>query len=268
MSTEPFSAFKFDGVLGLGLDALALHPEFNFFGQMARGGHVAPIFSVFLSRDDRVRSEISFGGHNTARMLEPMNWVPVASPEKGYWQIRLQGVRIGSEDTDICSQGDCVAIVDTGTSLLGVPRSDGQAIHKRLARRVPQETSADVDCRTVPGPTLSFDLGHFTIELDAADYSRPASMQVRSEVVCRASMLPVDMPLLGPKVFLWGEPVLQKYYTAYDSANKRVGFATARHMDMPADAAATLLVSVNGAGAVDKASSIPEDTSFLATRSH
>lgn len=228
MSTEPFSAFKFDGVLGLGLDALALHPEFNFFGQMAQNGRIEPIFGVYLANDDTTHSEISFGGHNEEHITGPLRWIPVASPEKGYWQIPVKGVRVGSQDTNLCNQGDCIAIVDTGTSLLGVPRSSVKELHSRLARRLPSKKPADVDCRTLPGPALTFDLGDFTIELEAADYTRPAAMHVRSEVICRASMLPVEMPLLGPKVFLLGEPILKKYYSAYDAAKQRIGFAVAK----------------------------------------
>lgn len=51
--------------------------------------------------------------------------------------------------------------------------------------------------------------------------------------VCRASLLPIEMPHLGPKVFVWGEPVLKKYYTTYDLEGERVGFAKAVHGSVP-----------------------------------
>ena len=48
MSDQPFSLFQFDGILGLGLEALSLGPGFSFFQQMA-----LPVqrFSVFLGAD-------------------------------------------------------------------------------------------------------------------------------------------------------------------------------------------------------------------------
>jgi hypothetical protein len=237
MTAEPFNSFGFDGVLGLGLEALALHPEFNFFGQASRGGRMESIFSVFLASDADDRSEITLGGHNHPRMGGALTWVPVVAPEKGYWQINVRSVRVGNEDTGLCSEG-CLAIVDTGTSMLGVPRSSSKSLHVKLAREVPLDSPPDVDCRAVDGPAMTFDLGDFSIELTAADYSRPAAMHVPSEgkahVICRASLLPVEMPLLGPQVFILGEPVLRKYYTAYDTQRKRVAFTrAATHKDSP-----------------------------------
>lgn len=231
MSSEPFSQFQFDGVLGLGLEALALHPEFNVLGQMTRRGRISPVFGVYLAHGDDHLSEIMFGGHNTDRVSEPFKWTSVANPEKGYWQVRIYSITIGDEKLDLCDVEGCVGIVDTGTSLLGIPKAAQQVIHLRLARRMPQGLPEDTDCRAVPGPNITISLGDVSVELEAADYTRPAAMQVRSEAkgnpepICRASLLPVDMPQLGPKVFLLGEPVLRKYYTMYDSERQRIGFA-------------------------------------------
>lgn len=236
MSAEPFSHFQFDGVLGLGLEALALDPEFNFFSQMTRGGRVAPVFAVFLAPgDDAGSNEIAFGGHNEARAAGPLHWVSVASPEKGYWQVSIKHVYVGPQNLELCNAGDCVAILDTGMSSLGVPQKTAPSIHVQLARPVPPESPADVDCRTVPGLTLTFDLGGFSIELEPSDYSRPAAMHIpRNDLagvdpylICRASLIPLDLPSLGPNAFLLGEPVLQKYYTAYDTHRKRIGFSRA-----------------------------------------
>lgn len=233
MTTEPFVSFGFDGVLGLGLEALALHPEFNFFGQMMRAKDLPPIFGVYLSREDDVLSEIAFGGYDQARVREPLQWVPVTSKEQGYWQIKVQGIRVGDEDLDLCSAGDCTAIMDTGTSLLGVPREGVQEMNWKLARLLGDKGTVqeDFDCRQHPGPPLVFDLGGFSITLGHEEYSRPAGLtffnnETQSEqVLCRASLLPVSMPAIGPKVFLMGEPVLRTYYTAYDAREQRIGFA-------------------------------------------
>lgn len=236
MSTEPFKYFVFDGVIGLGLEGLALDPEFSFFGQLTRHSSFAPIFGVFLAASESGdTSEITFGGHNEARAASSLQWVPVVSPSKGYWQVSIESIRIGSEQLDICNAGDCVAVLDTGMSSLGVPQTSSPAFHLKLARPVPAGNPADVDCRAIPGPTLTFDFGSFSIELEASDYSRPAAMLVPRKdssgadphVICRASLIPLDLQVLGSNAFLLGEPVLQKYYTAYDTHKQRIGFASA-----------------------------------------
>lgn len=234
LTEEPFSAFDFDGVLGLGLDTLALDPEFSFFGQMVKlNSKMQPQFGVFVSRDDSVASEISFGGHDTRRMSAELQWASIFKPELGYWQMQVKQVLVGDEPLDLCEEGDCIAIADTGTSLLGVPKQIVQHVHWLLARKVPDNPS-EVDCRDHPGPEIVFDLGDLKVHLTPEEYSRPAGLRVinnstnETQLICRASLLPVEEgPSLGPKVFILGEPVLRKYYTAYDWREKRIGFAPA-----------------------------------------
>ncbi|CAE8643517.1 unnamed protein product [Polarella glacialis] len=240
MSAEPFTAFGFDGVLGLGLDSLALHPEFHLFGQLANGSALQPIFGVFLARHQGVGSEVTFGGHNEYRAQGPLGWVPVTSPQLGHWRVQILRVYAGTKALPLCEDGECHAIVDTGTSILGAPSKAMRSLLSMTARRMPTETepsqqaSESQDCRRVPGPPLIFELANgVSLVLEAEEYSRPAPSQITSSAtkqkfsICRASILPVDMPALGSKVFLFGEPVLQKYYTAFDYGGQRVGFALA-----------------------------------------
>lgn len=239
MTSEPFGAFEFDGVLGLGLESLALDPEFSFFGQMSKlNPNMDPRFGVFVSQSDDIPSEISFGGHDARRMSSELKWAPVLQPELGYWQMKVHGITVGGEPLELCEAGDCVAIADTGTSLLGVPKQASQHMHWLLARTVPENPS-EMDCRTHPGPDIVFDLGDVQVTLGPEDYSRPAGLRVvnqtsnETQFICRASLLPVDDgPSLGPKAFILGEPVLRKYYTTYDWHDKQVGFALALHSSL------------------------------------
>jgi len=239
MTEEPFRTFHFDGVLGLGLDSLAVDPEFSFFGQMEKLNNLTEAsFGYFLSRTDDLPSEISFGGYDQRRLASEMQWAPVLKPELGFWQVQIRGITVGGEALPFCEAGDCVAIADTGTSLIGAPRAIGQRLHWLLARKVPDNPS-EIDCRTFPGPDFVFDLGDgVEITVGAEDYSRATAMKVMqsktntSQVVCRASLLPVDEDeVLGPKAFILGEPVLRKYYTTYDWRQQRIGWALAKQPD-------------------------------------
>lgn len=133
MSDQPFSLFHFDGILGLGLEALSLGPGFSFFQQMQ-----LPVqrFSVFLARTDQGQSSISFGGHDESKAASGFSWVPVAKPELGYWQVQVHQVRIGDEVLEECRDGGCRAILDTGTSLLGAPRQAIKTLQSLLSRNV------------------------------------------------------------------------------------------------------------------------------------
>jgi len=234
MTEDPFSAFEFDGVLGLGLEALALDPEFSFMGQIMRLNTLMDAsFGVFVSNRDDVASEITFGGHDPRRVSDELQWASVHKPELGYWLLKIRGIKVGGEPLELCESGDCVAIADTGTSLLGVPKNAAQHVHWLLARNVDGNPD-ELDCRGHQGPEIEFDLGDFVVTLGAEEYSRPAGLRVvtnatnETQFICRAQLLPVDEgAALGDKAFILGEPVLRKYYTAYDWGKSRIGFAHA-----------------------------------------
>eukprot|EP00434_Breviolum_minutum_P027213 symbB.v1.2.024068.t1/scaffold2253.1/size89778/1 len=133
MTEEPFHAFAFDGVLGLGLDSLALAPEFSFFGMMAKQVALEESnFGVFLADSDDEISEISFGGISHDKITSALTWAKVASPELGYWQVQVTSIRIGNRTLDYCNDGQCRAVVDTGTSLLAVPEDFAEQLQQEL----------------------------------------------------------------------------------------------------------------------------------------
>jgi len=173
-------------------------------------------------------------------------WAPVALPELGYWQVRINRVRVGNKTLDLCNDGECRAVVDTGTSLLAVPVDFAEGLDEELTdslRDPPSSRERGVDCRDVEGALLHFDLDGFTLTLTAGDYARQAVMRDESitesgtraagqpqGTQCRPTLMPIEMPApIGPKLFIWGEPVLRKYYTVYDLAEKRIGFGLAAH---------------------------------------
>jgi len=208
-----------------------------------------PQFSVFLSRQEDGESMITFGGIDKQRVSSDIKWTPVALSELGYWLVQIKEVRIGETVLEDCADGTCRAILDTGTSLLGVPRQTARSMHRLLARPVPSEGKdlSEIDCRQVPGLPIDFHLGDGTVvSLPVEDYSRPAPLNMTtpnngSSLVCRSLLLPTDMPApVGPKVFIWGEPVLRRYLTVYDLAEKRVGFALARQTVLPASQARSI----------------------------
>jgi len=251
MTHDPFHSFSFDGVLGLGLDALTLAPEFSFFGQMVAQGRVAKsTFGVFLGDGEDEQSEICFGGYLPER-LHPANkvisWSPVAKPEMGHWQVQINSIRVGNRTLSFCDDGQCRAVVDTGTSLLAVPQDFAADLQDELAahlRDPPSSGQQSIDCMQAEGAVLHFDIEGLTVSLGAGDYARPSVMlkgdadeetgapnaidKKMSEAKCQPTIMPIDMPApIGPKLFIWGEPVLRKYYTVYDLAEKKIGFGLA-----------------------------------------
>lgn len=314
MTHEPFHAFAFDGVLGLGLDGLALAKEFSFFGMMTSQRRLLqPSFGVFLADSDEESSEISFGGHSPDLVRSGLSWAPVAFPELGYWQVAITKLRIGNRTMDFCDDGQCRAVVDTGTSLLAVPKDFADILQDELSGSLLDPEPGDdgeVDCRKAQGALVHFEVGEMTLTLAPGDYARqsihlqdelsaedaesgaeaPAgeephggasgagvhadagaspgtgvehaapsaeetaasagaagAAQSQERVIdwegaprsCKPTLMPIDLPApLGPKLFIWGEPVLRKYYTEYNWQEKKIGFGLAKHMWQEEEAAA------------------------------
>jgi hypothetical protein len=263
MSHEPFSSFAFDGVLGLSLESLAVTPEFSVFATLAKKGHLSHhSFGVFLAEGGEGLSEISFGGHNPERLRGEPVWAPVFDPELGHWQVQITSLRLGERSLDFCSDGQCRAVVDSGTSLLAVPAALAGDLATMLEDNLKDPShgleARGVDCRQAEGLPLHFDVNGFTITLEPGDYTRqalqlaedgstsPASVSPKPTAgepepfarSCWPSLMPIDFPEpLGPKLFIWGEPVMRKYYTIYDLRDRSIGFGLAAHAGPAAGAA-------------------------------
>lgn len=169
MSSQPFKTFRFDGILGLGLNGLAMNKKFSAFETIMGTGLPSSHFGVFLTEgEEGEESEIAMGGIDHRRLLEPLSWAPVAMPELGYWQVPIKEVRIGGQVLDICRDGTCRGVVDTGTSHLGVPAPHDATFAELLTR----EAKDLLDCRLVDAPVVEIDLPDYTLTLHPFNYMR------------------------------------------------------------------------------------------------
>merc|ERR1719183_3262555 len=194
------------------------------------------IFSVFLSDSEMEESEITFGGVKSEHMASDMFWQPVAR-ETGYWQVQIEDITIDNKKQSLCN--DCQVAVDTGTSQLAGPTDVIQDLSKRL--------DVKSDCSNYDKlPDLGFVMGENILNLKPQDYVDKGADG------CEVSLMPLDVPPPNGPLFIFGDPFLRKYYTAYDRENNKVGFATAQHMGQPEEESSALLVALNGPGTVQR----------------
>lgn len=237
MSDQPFKSFKFDGIFGLALDALAIAPEFSFFNRWM--GSVSNTkaslqFGMFIDENkEDGGGEIALGGFNKNRLLTPLQWAPVSRKSNGHWQVEIKEIRIGNVTLDMCQDGSCRGIVDTGTSHLGVPVKHMKQITSSLQTDVEVEAS----CSDVPAPDVHLVLEGLTLSLSPRNYMRPLplprelstpSLKGSTHRTCSPKLMSVNMAApLGPNLFILGEPILQRYYTVYDWSKRNIGFGLA-----------------------------------------
>jgi len=289
MSDRPFEQFNFDGIVGLGLDSLALSKQFSLFELLSAGTELrAPQFGFFLTEhDDGEESELAFGGHNAKRLLEPLSWVPLARPEQGYWQVEVKAVYIDGHKLDLCGNGTCHGILDTGTSHLGVPAAYSSHVTSMLS----QQAGELKDCRLAKAPRVDLELPGFNLTLHPQNYMRrlplpadmlnPMGIKVASnatnltsnstdqnvtktssstalvtnsesqvENYCTPKIWSVNMPaVLGAQTFILGEPILYRYYTVFDWASRRAGFGLAAHGNQALQIAGDVGITGNMLGA-------------------
>jgi len=249
-SNDPFTSFQFDGVLGLALPEMAQGPEFSVMDNLVAGKALRdPVFSVFLSDSDMEASEITFGGQKPEHMASEMFYMPV-SRNTGYWQVEIGDITINNKKQSLCA--GCQVAVDTGTSQLAGPTDVINTLQGKL--------DVKSDCSNFDNlPDLGFVMGEHILNLKPDDYVD------KGPNGCEVSLMQLDVPPPNGPLFVFGDPFLRKYYTTYDRANNRVGFAAARHEGVSSAVSSTLLVSVGSA--VVSEHSFSEDSygaSFLA----
>jgi len=213
MADVPFRAVPYDGMVGLGLDALTFaSPLFSVLRSLAAGSTgLLPQFSFALRGPV---GELSFGapGPEASRARAP-KWFPVARPEDGFWQVRIYAVHVDNRTVEACA-GGCRGIVDTGASRLGVPAG----LVPGLAAVLGASPVAGGGCQ---GPDLHLDLGGMMLTLKAQDYAGPGCGEAR------LVPLALDPPELFAGVFVLGETVLRRYDATFDWAALRIGFSPA-----------------------------------------
>jgi len=214
-TVNPFANYKFDGVLGLALPKMAQGGNFSIFSSLMHGLE-KPLFSVFLSYEDAETSEVTFGAIKPEHNASEFFWVDVHS-KSGWWEVHIDDIVLGKTRQNLCGTVGCRVAVDTGTSELAGPSSLVAALTGKL--------NVDSHCSNFGSlPDLGFILNGRILSLKPTDYVKKTSSY------CSLSLMTLDIDKDDPApLFVFGIPFLQRYYTAYDLQDHRVGFAAARH---------------------------------------
>jgi phytepsin len=140
---EPGIAFlfsKFDGILGMGWDTIAVNGVTPpFYNAVAQGLVTENVFSFWLNRDADASEDGGAGGEIVLGGVDPNHftgehtWLNVT--REGYWQIAMDDVVLGGVSVGQCGRKGCAAIVDTGTSLLAGPTHVVEALNKKIGAK-------------------------------------------------------------------------------------------------------------------------------------
>jgi hypothetical protein len=236
MADVPYEAEPYDGTIGLGLDGMSVSPQFNFLRGLTKNPQATlpGTFGLYLGLDE-ADGEITFGSHNANKISNPLEWVAIAEPGEGRWQVAISAIRIGNTTLKACNDGGCRAAIDLTASLLSVPSQLSHSMEESLESLFMPSGYGD-GCQISMMPDMQLVLkNNVTLTLPAEDYVRQTSKS-RSEGILSGPPLRTCKPQLAKhdfedesvkKMFVMGESVLRRYYTIFDADSLQVGFSLA-----------------------------------------
>ncbi|KAG3289439.1 gastricsin-like [Ictidomys tridecemlineatus] len=223
---EPGTNFvyaQFDGIMGLAYPTLSEGGATTALqGMLQVDALSSPMFSVYLSNQEGSEDggAVIFGGVDESLYTGQIFWAPVT--RELYWQIGIQEFYVGEEASGWCSQG-CQAMVDTGTSLLTVPQQYLSSLLQAIGAQEGEYGQFFVNCNDVQN------LPTFTFIINGVQFPLPPSAYILNEngyclVGLEATYVSSGN---GQPFWILGDVFLRSYYSVFDMANNRVGFATA-----------------------------------------
>ncbi|KAI8338066.1 aspartic peptidase domain-containing protein, partial [Chlamydoabsidia padenii] len=211
--SHAFAGVPFDGILGLGLAGLARAqappPLYNLISQMDEA-----MFALFLQTH---RGELDIGGMDHTRYVPgSLVYTPLTSDQ--YWQIELTHIEMGESRLFQHRQ----AIVDSGTTLIIVPREDAQVIHGMIPGAVDNGDSTwSIPCG-VQVPTLVIWIEHVALSLPGSAYVLDP---LSNSDMCLSGIS--GQVLDSEATWILGDTFMKQYYTVFDFGRRRVGFGIA-----------------------------------------
>jgi saccharopepsin len=214
-TNEPGLAFafgRFDGILGLGYDTIAVNhvtpPFYNMINQKLLD---EPVFAFYLGNtDDGTESMATFGGVDKSHYTGKMTMIPLR--RKAYWEVNLDAITFGKDTAELDGTG---VILDTGTSLIALPSTIAELLNKQMGAKKGYNGQYTVDCDKRDSlPDMSFQLSGYNFTIGPYDYI----LEVQGS--CISSFMGMDFPEpTGPLAILGDGKPPNLFFILVDSAN-------------------------------------------------
>ncbi|XP_043071939.1 lysosomal aspartic protease [Drosophila grimshawi] len=217
-----FLTSNFDGIFGMGYRNLAVDNVVPPFYNMISQGLVSQqIFSFYLTSDGSSSQggELIFGGSDHSLFVGNMVYANVTRED--YWQFMMDNATLNGHI--LCT--NCQAVADTGTSLIMAPAASYLIIREVLG----VGSNGEVDCSKIAQmPVLKFAINGKIFGVPGYAY-----------VIVEGQQCILAIDYISTDFWILGDVFIGQYYTEFDLAQNRVGFASINGQNYIAD---------NGAG--------------------
>ncbi|SJL06357.1 related to Polyporopepsin [Armillaria ostoyae] len=238
-SADCFSGL--DGILGIGpidLTEGTLSPATstliptvtdNLFSQGSITNDAVGVYFAPTTQEEVVNGEISWGGPDNSKIVGSIGYAPITttSPASEFWGID-ESITYGTSTTILSSTA---GIVDTGTTLTLIA---SDAFHKYQTVTGATLDSTTGLLRITPAQfsnlqSLFFKINGVSYELTPNAQIWPRSLN--ADIGGSSSAVYLIVNDIGTNSgegldFINGYTFLERFYTVFDTANSRVGFAT------------------------------------------
>ena len=215
-----------DGILGLSFSAISEAESETVIDRLWKEGVIERrVFSFYLTAQQEERgSAFILGEPDPSYAPRGLHYFPIVPQVKEVqqWVIALDAVTMGGDSHGLCTERSCVALLDTGTSFIGLPSVPFLAIKSQILALRP-------DCQFDPNHLevsctagLMTGLPTLTLTIDGVRYPlRPEDYMVEGVV----GIMQIA-PNTGEADFIiLGDTFLKTYYTVFDMDQERVGIA-------------------------------------------
>lgn len=242
MNGDVFSAFPFEGILGLAFPSLSFAGIEPFFERVIKSKLLENNeFAFFLNKDSTRPSAILWGGVDKALYEGPIVMFPVVKPH--YWALELVDFKIDGKSmlqqnterkTLLRDSGKTedprYVIVDSGTTYYTAPTG----LYGTIRNRLPT-----ADCATASSyPMITYVLRSPQNELFELKVSQEMYMVEHDSGFCKPAFMKLDVKKqFGPAMIL-GEVFMRYFFTVFSRGSgalseAKIGFAKAKREAEP-----------------------------------
>ncbi|KAK4057289.1 hypothetical protein OIO90_001786 [Microbotryomycetes sp. JL221] len=222
-----------DGVVGLGFSTIATSGAPTPFENLISANAVSnPYFGFHLqrARDVTTKSSGQIGGGelcvgciDSSRFTGSLNWVKVSNP--GYWEVPSDGIAI---DGQVVSGTKFSAAIDTGTTLVYVPRNVARALYGKIGGKERGNGEWTVPCAATFG-SIALSFGGKQYDMPLADVFLGYASAGNTEE-CILGILGIDQyDADGNVVAIVGDLFLKAVYSVFSysqNGSPAVGFGS------------------------------------------
>eukprot|EP01013_Petalomonas_cantuscygni_P001873 TRINITY_DN11900_c0_g1_i1.p1 TRINITY_DN11900_c0_g1~~TRINITY_DN11900_c0_g1_i1.p1 ORF type:complete len:395 (+),score=111.99 TRINITY_DN11900_c0_g1_i1:42-1187(+) len=223
-----FDVAFFDGIAGMAFQSIAVDNVTPLWMDLVNQGVIPKAsFGFYLNNApmgiSQTGGELTLGGVDPAHYTGNFTYAPLAS--ETYWLIDVPTITVGGRALGNPFKG----VVDTGTSLLVFSTPIAKQINDALGCFTVSVLRGECFFIGCPDPAtlpkITYTIGGRDFTLSGEDLMIKTAIDGYDE--CISTIIGLDIPG-HPDYMILGDVFLRKYYTDFDGANRRVGFAEAK----------------------------------------